>query len=522
MTLEIRNGESLAATVPSRLVADWLRGGTLLGAAAEELGQVAAVKPERAPWFAGGGPPAWVETMQAELPTDADWARFDTERSALSDGTARIVVTGQQPGYAGGPLLTIHKIATAVALARRETAAGRPTFPVFWLGDDDDDVREAFESVLWDPGDGSLLDNGYPRPVAAGGLSPQRLSTFALPIGHGDVLPWLRRHADRRDDLGLTALWSEAEAEGWSWSSTVRRALLRIFSGEGLMIVSGDDRDLHGAAAPIYGELLLRRDELADLVRRRGGDLKGGNWHAQIHESSLKRPLFQTSGKARTALDPAATTTDTADLRPGVMLRSPLQDWLLAPAAVIVGPGEAAYLKQLEPVYTALGLHRCPLVPRLSVCLLPPGADRSFLRVPAAETVGSGESPAWLDAWLERTTGSLADLLEHHLGLDPGGAGRLAARRTRRWGRGLAAMVTQEGNRRASSRRLTGPEWTHPLGSPQERRLSWLGALARWGEELRTALARAAERHLENGAGGDWRQLEITVDEPEDGDERQP
>ena len=66
------------------------------------------------------------------------------------------MITGQQPGFLGGPLLTIYKIATAVALARRETAAGRPTVPVFWLGDDDDDLREALDPALWDPVDGGL------------------------------------------------------------------------------------------------------------------------------------------------------------------------------------------------------------------------------------------------------------------------------------------------------------------------------------------------------------------------------
>jgi len=54
-----------------------------------------------------------------------------------------VVVTGQQPGYLGGPLLTLFKIATAIELAARRSAAGQPTVPVFWSGDDDDDLAEA-------------------------------------------------------------------------------------------------------------------------------------------------------------------------------------------------------------------------------------------------------------------------------------------------------------------------------------------------------------------------------------------
>ncbi|MCP4572026.1 MAG: bacillithiol biosynthesis BshC [bacterium] len=522
MTLEIRTGEDLAATAPSRLVADWLRGGTPLGAAADELIRVSTLPPRTAPWFSGGGPAAWVATMHAELPTAGDRARFDADREALSRGAARVVVAGQQPGYAGGPLLTVHKLTTAVALARRETAVGRPTVPVFWLGDDDDDVREALETKLWDPADGSLLDNGASLPVAAGGLPPQRLGTFPLEAGHDAVAPWLERFADPRDELGLAALWSRASAGDATWSSFVRQALLRIFTGEGLMIVSGDDPVLHDTAGPFYRELMRRREELAALVRRRGGELAGRNWHAQIHESSLKRPLFRARNKTRVALERTSESETTADLRPGVMLRSPVQDWLLAPAAVIVGPGEAAYLRQLDPVYEALGLGRSPLVYRMSVCLLPLGLDRSFLRVPASDMVSRGDgTPAWLDTWLDSTTESLTRLLEQHLGQEERAAGRTAQQRTRRWRRGLAAMVANETKRQERLQPPATPAWVQPTGGTQERRLAWLGALALWGAPLRDTLLVAAERHLVAGAAGHWRQLEITVDEPEDSHERQ-
>ncbi len=92
-----------------------------------------------------------------------------------------MVVTGQQPGFLGGPLYTLHKIATAIALARRRTPAGRPTVPVFWSGDDDDDLAEALAPVAWDAATGALKG---PRPLP--GLAGQRTTVGSLRVGSAD------------------------------------------------------------------------------------------------------------------------------------------------------------------------------------------------------------------------------------------------------------------------------------------------------------------------------------------------
>ncbi len=55
----------------------------------------------------------------------------------LVSGAARAVVTGQQPGFGGGPLYSLYKIATTVALARLRTERGLPSVPVYWMGDDE-------------------------------------------------------------------------------------------------------------------------------------------------------------------------------------------------------------------------------------------------------------------------------------------------------------------------------------------------------------------------------------------------
>ena len=125
-----------------------------------------------------------------------------------------------------------------------------------------------------------------------------------------------------------------------------------------MMVVSGDDSGLHEAAGPLYERIFRNSDALAELTAQRGRDLATAGWHAQINARSLARPLFTIEGDQRVGWMPGSTVPQPALSRPGVMLRSPVQDWLLRPAAVVAGPGELAYLRQLDPLYERLGIPR--------------------------------------------------------------------------------------------------------------------------------------------------------------------
>src|SRR5262245_44128475 len=70
--------------------------------------------------------------LVAALAREAPAGDDDAWRALAAPG-AGVVVTGQQPGAVGGPLLVLYKVATAVALARRLAARRRaPVVPLFW------------------------------------------------------------------------------------------------------------------------------------------------------------------------------------------------------------------------------------------------------------------------------------------------------------------------------------------------------------------------------------------------------
>ena len=67
-------------------------------------------------------------------------------RALLLAGDALCVTTGQQPGLFLGPLFTMYKALSAVALAAGlQHRLERPVVPVFWVAGDDHDFLEAAE-----------------------------------------------------------------------------------------------------------------------------------------------------------------------------------------------------------------------------------------------------------------------------------------------------------------------------------------------------------------------------------------
>ncbi len=497
MTIPVRAGGPLADVLGiTRLQADWLsgRGGAVPAAAGELRQALGARSGPPCPLFLAGGAPA-----REGLPAP------------------RTVVTGQQPGFLGGPLYTLFKIATTVALADRLSRGGVPSVPVFWSGDDDSDLDEALGCRGWDPAGrrlfgsegGPLIRSPRYRNRTVGSLESRSFSSGAA--------LWLQGRADAGGDplvAELAALWSRAVGEDWPWSRLAAAAWAACFPGTGLVVVSGDDPVLHAAGEGAVGRWRKVADA-GDPVRSRGRELAAMGYHAQLDERSLRHPWYLVENGRRRVLESGADGPGESQVRPGVLFRSPLQDHLLRPAAVVVGPGEHAYLRQLEPLYRLLGVPRAPLVPRLGGWLLPEPADGAQLDRWLAASAGRDAACAqWTDAWVRRSATELEAFLGGSLGVDPQRARSLAEGRTRRWRRGLSAMLAAEDRRRVRDEHAGAPPWVLPHGQRQERKLAGIAAVGLFGAPLLEAVRKAADQHLDRGLAGDWREFHFGVPEP--------
>ncbi len=420
MSEPVQGGTLVADGELSPLFRAWL-GGSLDREGAGEawrrflLAPPAAAGPAPA-WAAAAWRDRWLPELLADQPDDESRRRCAAHVASLAAGLAEVVVTGQQPGFLGGPLYTLYKAAAAVAAAAARTAAGRPTVPLFWYGDDDDDRVEAFAPWLWDPARRALL-----RATPPDGPADHMVGASTAPDWSRAEAAWLAtREAEGGLAAELAAIWRRGREERLGWGRLQRRALLRLFAGSGLLAVSGDDEGLHAAAAPWYAELWPRRDSLARIARSAGEALVAAGFHAQLGEGSLARPLHLAEAGRRLTLSPALAAAPSPPaaglLRPGVLLRSPVQDWLFRPAGVVVGPGELAYLVQMQEVYAELGMARAPLLPRLFARAVPAGAAPEGNAGPAPI-----DWPARADALVAGAAAALAAALEG--GRQPPGPG---------------------------------------------------------------------------------------------------
>src|SRR5579875_3449332 len=167
---------------------------------------------------------------QADTFASGAAARENIER--LRAGAAA-VVTGQQVGLFGGPLLTLLKAATAVRKAQDATrVSGREHVPVFWLATEDHDLAEVNQVHLLgkagvETGHLRIGDNGHASPVGAlpvGSTSEAGLAWAEELLQFAPVCDWLREAYT--DHAGYTA----------TLASGMGRLLSRVFAEQGLVV----------------------------------------------------------------------------------------------------------------------------------------------------------------------------------------------------------------------------------------------------------------------------------------------
>jgi bacillithiol synthase len=296
-------------------------------------------------------------------------ARLD----GLRDGSVRAVVTGQQPGVMGGPLMSLYKAATAIALARRiEEKSGRPCVPLFWLGSDDDDFAEVREL--------SVLDSEYSRLDVALDASAYRPGLRigdmeAAPVravwnAVAPVVPRGRAHDHLSASVNAAGDFADAAA----------RVLVSATGGH-IAIIDARTPELRIAARELLLNFYDREPALRQAVDTGGRELEAQGYHAQVQWGADSN-LFVVEQGVRRRVPPERRADvrrqierDISVVSPGVIARSVLQDSVLSPLAVVLGPAEIAYRAQMAGVYRELRVEMPVVVPRLSATYLPPAVS---------------------------------------------------------------------------------------------------------------------------------------------------
>lgn len=442
----------------------------------------------------------------------------------LRDPRVLVVTTGQQPGLLGGPLYTIHKALSTVALAHiLEERWHRPVVPVFWSAGDDHDFAEG-NHATWIGGDGAPATATLRERPPDAPLTPLYREMLGSEIGtvlkrlaadlppsefREPTLSQIGRHYQPHMTLAAscTGLLSEWLAPyGIVMFDPTHTAAKRA---QASWILGALD-----AAATIEERLVARHAELLSRGHDAGIAVGDGATLVMLEGKAGRDRLMRAGGEFMTRRSGERCSRDDLQriaaeaperLSANVLLRPVVESALLPTVAYVAGPGELRYLALAETVYPVLEIPRQLPVPRWSGLLVETRVDRVLEKFSATldELLAPGqklegrvvrsqlppEAGAALAALRQVLTDQYAALAAAAATIDP-----TIEKPIQNIGQ-QALSGTQDAEKRLvnhlKKRQATETQQIarardalFPLGKPQERALSAAPVLARYGPTL--------------------------------------
>jgi bacillithiol biosynthesis cysteine-adding enzyme BshC len=454
-------------------------------------------------------------------------ARALENLNLIEEGSARLVLTGQQPGFLTGPLYTVYKAASAAAAAAHlGEVTGIRHVPVFWIASEDHDLDEARGAGLPGPGDSTVqFSVPYPserRPL--GSIPFDRAAAAVLDA----ALRHLEGHVRSAEARTLGELY-----RGRDFTGGFAAVVAALFAPYGLLLIEPDV--LRPLAAPIFRRAVEDAAGLLGRIAEGIAEVERRNLKAQV---PARFPLFlieggrrhhlEPSGEGRFVLEGVGRSLGVPDLlraldshpetfSAGVLLRPAVQNAILPNAAYVGGPAELAYFAQLGPLFDWLGLPAPGIGLRLGATLIEVKAARALrhlglwpLRKGAGERWRAARKPedlipssgtgaesefrahaAETRTRLERALAALPISEEMRRGLLTS-AGKVAVEIERLGARAERAARQAAEEDIAAARRVLSTFF--PEGTLQERKWNVLHFIARHGRGWIDDLVRAVEK----------------------------
>lgn len=455
-------------------------------------------------------------------------------------GEGAFVTTGQQPLLLGGPLFVLYKALTAVAAAEALSRAGIPAVALFWVAGDDHDWDEVARTRVLDT-DNRLrdlrLEPGSERAGRAVGPSP-------LPDRVEERIDELSQHLPKSEFVGsYLELVRAAWTPGRSFSEAFGRTLEGLLAGRPLAWLDASAPTVRGAEAALFRRVLEEPEAVEQRLEEGTERVRSAGWEPQVRRREGALPLFVDTPGGRRRLhrtgegfrlgreggrvgpDRLLEELEEAPERfsPDVSLRPVASCRLLPTAVTVLGPSEMAYWAQLPCLFDWAGVPFPRLRPRLGWTVLEDKIGKVLGKLDAvpddfrdggralAERVREEGRPGAVDRALSEArgrTGRALDEVEEAVGRElPGIRSAVGKARHRAFEvlDDLASAVDDRVEERHAVildqiEKAAVHLW--PDGRPQERVLSPLYYLARYGSGFVDALETATRERIAGEPGG--------------------
>jgi bacillithiol biosynthesis cysteine-adding enzyme BshC len=369
----------------------------------------------------------WKNTVKEDLVEGLlqDARRWESRKKtienieALRDPDTLAVVTGQQVGIFGGPLLTFYKALSAILWAENlSRATGRKAVPVFWMETSDHDFFE-INSIR-------MLDiEGKETALALTNAPSEKRRIVGSILLNGEIEQLLRRLYHLLPANSYRGFFFELLSSCYrpdvTFGEAFGKLFSQIFAEDGLILFDAENPRCKRAAVPLLKRILTSTEQLNDLLEKSTDAVKRKGYMPQIKPQADRMQLFIKEGDIRIPLgvDGSILYDDRKPVKlekkkllqlaseeperflPKVSLRPMMQDYLFPTAAYLAGPSEIAYFAQLKPLYHHLEVRMPAIIPRLSLTLLEKKVTKIFDRFNFTPEELSRGSQALIDHYLE-------------------------------------------------------------------------------------------------------------------------
>lgn len=284
---------------------------------------------------------------------------------ALGEKGTYCVIAGQQPGLLLGPIYTLFKALSAVALSKRIEAEneGVRVVPIFWNASDDSDLQEIDKVYLLDKtGSPTTFEMGmaqFEKGTMIGSLGADAVDFAALKS-------WMQESFFDTEFLpDLFGAIDETYRESTRLSEWFNR-LLHLLTGSGLVVFENSLFSMKKITRRLWKPHLKQPGLLTQLLEQQKEALSEAGLKSRVEkwpedtgwfllDGSQRYPIALEQGKLSATgreIDLGALLDDPSiDIKPSAALRPILQDMLFPNLATITGPNELEYHAQLEPLY---------------------------------------------------------------------------------------------------------------------------------------------------------------------------
>ena len=296
----------------------------------------------------------------------------------LAEPQTLAVVTGQQPGFAGGPLYNIYKAVSAIKLAQHlHRTTGRNVVPVFWIASEDANLSE-IDRTSWIDRRGQLRQIRVDLPNTGRQISTLRIEQT--------VLDAFEQLLELMPETEFRACWQQLykPLAGQPWGQWFGRIYAQLFAEQGLVLL--EPHIVYSCAGEIFSRIVAHLPGLQQTFQTNTAALIKQGYPPQISPRS-QAILYTTDQGRRQPIIPPDDNYNPSELASlakehperlscSVMLRPVVQDFLLPTMAYVAGPGEIAYFAQLAGLYKQLDIAMPVIWPRTSMTLAEPNIAR--------------------------------------------------------------------------------------------------------------------------------------------------